>query len=57
MHHPKEAALQITKEIVVAKMSNSSLAPNNSTGQYVADFFETIYNKVAKLAVDISETE
>lgn len=36
----KRYALDIAKEIVVAKMSNSTIHPNKENGVQVADFFE-----------------
>lgn len=43
------AALTYTKEIVVAKMSNTTLPVNKENGQMVADFFEAIFNKLVEL--------
>ncbi len=43
-------AADITKDIVVAKLSNSSpVVVNKDTGEDIAFMFEIIYNKVYKL--------
>lgn len=57
MNYPRETALQITKEIVVAKMQNSSVIANKIGGENVAEFFEEIYNKVSAIATDIAKDE
>ena len=49
----KRYALDIAKEIVVAKMSNSTIHPNKENGVQVADFFEEIYKRV----LDLSKSE
>lgn len=43
-------AIEITKEIVVSKMSSSDVSPSEAGGENVADFFEAIYNKVLSIA-------
>lgn len=46
----KRYALDIAKEIIVAKMSNSTIHPNKENGVQVADFFEEIYKRVLALS-------
>ena len=43
-------AIDAAKEIVIAKMSNSSLVANKENGENVAEFFESIYKKIVELA-------
>ena len=38
-----------TVEITVAKMSNSSITPNEENGKAVANFMQEIYNKLVEL--------
>lgn len=52
MHRPNNFALTAAKEIVVAKMSNTSIVPCKKSGKEVAEFFEEIYNMIAKLATE-----
>lgn len=42
-------AVDITKEIVVSKMSSCNLNVGKDGGQNVADFFEEIYKKVYEI--------
>lgn len=46
----KRYALDIAKEIIVAKMLNSTIHPNKENGVQVADFFEEIYKRVLALS-------
>lgn len=57
MKYAVEKALEITKDIVVAKMQSSSLSPNKNGGESVAIFFETIYDKVYAIATSDTENE
>ena len=41
--------LEIVKDITVAKMSNTTLAPSKEGGEKVADFMQEIYNKLVEL--------
>lgn len=41
--------IEKTVEITVAKMANSSIAPNEANGENVADFMQQIYNKLVEL--------
>lgn len=43
-------ALDTAKEIVVAKMSNSTIRTDADGGKAAADFFEEIYNRVLSIA-------
>lgn len=43
------AIIDKTVEITVAKMSNSSITPNEVNGKEVADFMQEIYNKLVEL--------
>lgn len=42
-------ALEYAKEIVVAKVSNSTIAINQASGQNVADYLEAVFNKLVEL--------
>lgn len=44
-HFDKYVA-DVTKEIVVAKMSNTTLSVNDVAGKEVADFYREIYNGI-----------
>jgi len=50
MNHSKSVAFEATKEMVIARMQNTNLPVNKDGGENVADFFETIYNKVSEIA-------
>lgn len=41
--------MESVKEITVAKMSNTTYAPNKENGRDVADFMQEIYNKLVEL--------
>ena len=46
----KRFALNVTKEIVIAKLGTTAPASSNSdAGQAIADMFEAIYNKILEL--------
>ena len=55
MIRPEKEAFQAAKEIVIAKMSNSTLSISEKTGQTVGDYFQEIYKKVLEIAKDIKE--
>lgn len=44
-------ALDATKELVAAKLSNSTLRVCEEGGKEVADFIEAIYNKFVELQI------
>jgi len=46
-------ALKCTKEVMVAKMSNSAITMNSSGGKDVALFMEEIYNGFLKMYEDV----
>lgn len=50
MEPAKRIALDITKDIVIAKMSNSTLSVNADGGKNLADFFEEVYGRVLDIA-------
>lgn len=50
MTHSERYALDAAKEIVIARMSNTSLHINKEGGESVAEFYEAIYRKIAELA-------
>lgn len=50
MTRSERYAIDAAKEIVIAKMSNSSLVANKENGENVAEFFESIYKKMVELA-------
>lgn len=45
----KRFALEATKELVSAKLSNCNLIINENGGKDVAEFIEEIYNKLVEL--------
>lgn len=49
----KRYALDIAKEIVIAKMESSAVKANKDGGKDVADFFEEIYNRVLALSESV----
>lgn len=55
MRYSDKKALEITTQIVEAKMSSTSTAVNKETGKAVAEFFEEIYNGVSKITAEISD--
>lgn len=50
MAKPERIAFDATKEIVIAKMTNSTLSPCEGTGIQVGKFFQEIYNKLLEIA-------
>lgn len=42
-------ALEYTKDIVVSRLSNTNMSISKETGEYTAEFFEAIYNKIVEL--------
>jgi len=42
-------AFDYTKEIVVARTSNTNIPIDKKSGELVAEFFEAIYNKLVEL--------
>ena len=51
----KSKALEITTQIVVAKMENSGNIACKNTGEETADFFKAIYNAVKEITSSIEE--
>ena len=47
--YSNDRLIEKTVEITVAKMSNSSVTPNEENGKAVADFMQEIYNKLVEL--------
>lgn len=43
-------AMDIAKEVVVAKMGNSTVRANKESSCDVADFYEEIYNRILSIA-------
>lgn len=52
MNPNKRIALDIAKEIVVARMENCSVRTDESGGKAVADFFEEVYKRVLTITQD-----
>ena len=52
MDDAKQYALDVTTEIVVAKMSNTTITPTGENGVHVAAFFQAIYDKILEIALD-----
>lgn len=46
MQPDKRLAFDAAKEIVIAKMGNSSIHADENSGKEVADFFEQIYSRL-----------
>lgn len=57
MFRAKNKALEITAEIVKAKMANSTISSNALGGKDVADFFKEIYQGVLEVAETVSDPE
>ena len=57
MNKPKEYAIEAAKEITVSALSGNPNVDPWQCGETVAEFFETVYNKVLEIAKDIQETE
>ena len=57
MNKSKEKALEITAELVKAGLADSKIEINETGGRKVADFFQTIYNKVEGIVDSASDTE
>lgn len=55
MMSPTEKALEITTQIVVAKMGSSNNTACKKTGEDVAEFFKEIYNAVKGITSTIVE--
>lgn len=53
----KNWVLNTTKEIVVAKMTSSTVTPNEIGGKAVAVFMEEVYNKLVELVEKDDVTE
>lgn len=51
----KSKALEITTQIVVAKMENSDGAACKKTGEDTAEFFKEVYNAVKEITSSIEE--
>lgn len=49
MNRPEKKALEITTEIVVAQMQNTSGPVCSETGKDVGDYFREIYNSVLEI--------
>ncbi len=49
----KRAALDYTKELMVAKMSNSSVVMEDKSGKDVSSFMREIYNEFVELFEDV----
>lgn len=45
----EKMAFESAKEIVVARMANTTVSPNKDGGKWVADFFEEVYNRLAEI--------
>lgn len=55
MTRASKYALDVAKEITVARMSNTAITPDKNGGENVADFFEVIYNKIFEIAKDAAD--
>lgn len=50
MEPNKKIALDIAKEIVVARMENCNIRADKDGGKSVADFFEEIYTRILTIS-------
>lgn len=55
MLHPEIKALEITKEIVTASMTNYTVPASKVNGEKVGEFFQEIYNKILEVTKNISD--
>lgn len=53
----KKVAIDYTKELMVAKLSNSIITMEEKTGKNVALFMREIYNEFVELLEDTYESE
>ncbi|WP_024295025.1 hypothetical protein [Lacrimispora indolis] len=53
----KKVAVDYTKELMVAKLSNSVITMEEKTGKNVALFMREIYNEFVELLEDTYESE
>lgn len=47
---PQKTAFEAAKEIVVARVTNAQHSTNKESGKNVAEYFESIYNKLLEIA-------
>lgn len=53
MVKPERIAFEATKEIVIAKMTSSSISPSTDGGEKVGDFFKGIYDKILEITKEL----
>jgi len=53
----EEIAANMAKEIVVSKMSNTTVTPNAEGGKNVADFYAAIFDGISKTLLASSMNE
>lgn len=53
----KIKALEITAELVKARLNNSEVSLDAEGGQATAAYFEAIYNKVSEITEEIIKSE
>lgn len=51
----EKKALEITTQIVVAKMQNSTTSCNEATGKQIGEFFTEIYKSVCEITEAIKD--
>ena len=54
MNPDKKIALDIAKDIVVARMENSQVRSDKDGGKNVADFFEAVYDRVLSIVKSVN---
>lgn len=54
MNPDKKIALDIAKDIVVARMENSQVRSDKDGGKDVADFFEAVYDRVLSIVKSVN---
>lgn len=50
---PERTAFEAAKEIVIAKMTNTTIPPCEDSGKNVGEFFQEIYDKLLEIAKSV----
>ena len=57
MYRPKEKALEVTTELVKARLSNTNISVTADGGKDTADYFQAIYDKVLEITEQIVKND
>ena len=57
MYEPNATAFSAAKEITIARVNNSTSGADAYNGKEVADFFETVYNKLLEIAEQTNDSQ